>query len=207
MQPTTKLKKQEEGNERNATSHGLLVPKQPVKFRHDLNMVEQPHRSVISRLGNDLPSLMLHQRLRRNAAIIINAARRSTMSYTLHQAATATGLHKTSILRAIKSGRISGAKDDNGQWHVEPVELHRVFPPVAERNESTDAEQRDAALDLAEAHQRARQAAHALSELQATLDDMRRDRDCWRDQAQASMRQLTDQREHERRPWWRRMAG
>jgi hypothetical protein len=49
------------------------------------------------------------------------------MSYTLAAAAVATGLNKTTVLRAIKSGRISGTKDDTGQWHVEPVELHRVF--------------------------------------------------------------------------------
>ena len=36
---------------------------------------------------------------------------RNTMSYSLGAAAAATGLNKTSILRAIKSGKISGTKD------------------------------------------------------------------------------------------------
>jgi hypothetical protein len=44
------------------------------------------------------------------------------MSYTLAAAAAATGLNKTTVLRAIKSGRISGTRDDTGQWLVEPVE-------------------------------------------------------------------------------------
>ena len=35
------------------------------------------------------------------------------------------------MLRAIKSGRISGTRDALGAWHVEPAELHRVFPPKA----------------------------------------------------------------------------
>ena len=46
--------------------------------------------------------------------------------YDLAAAAAATGLNKASILRAIKSGKISGTKDALGQWWVEPAELHRV---------------------------------------------------------------------------------
>ena len=52
------------------------------------------------------------------------------MSYTLAEAAQATGLNRSTLLRAIKSGRISGASDEVGAWRVEPVELHRVFPPA-----------------------------------------------------------------------------
>ena len=108
------------------------------------------------------------------------------MSYTLAEAATAVGMNKTSILRAIKSGRISGTRDELGQWHVEPVELHRVFPPVAEQRCTTDATQRTAAPDdavwLAEAN--ARTALQRLADLKAMLDEMRTERDAWRDQAQ-----------------------
>ena len=57
---------------------------------------------------------------------------RNTMSYSLGAAAAATGLNKTSILRAIKSGKISGTKDALGQWWVEPAELHRVPKPGRE---------------------------------------------------------------------------
>jgi excisionase family DNA binding protein len=55
------------------------------------------------------------------------------MSYTLATAAKATGLNKSTILRAIKSGQITGTKDQFGEWRVEPVELHRVHPAVPER--------------------------------------------------------------------------
>ena len=53
-----------------------------------------------------------------------------TMSYSLAAAAAATGLNKTSILRAIKSGKISGIKDALGRWWIEPAELHRVPKPA-----------------------------------------------------------------------------
>ena len=58
---------------------------------------------------------------------------RHTMSYSLGAAAAATGLNKTSILRAIKSGKISGTKDALGQWWVEQAELHRVPKPGREQ--------------------------------------------------------------------------
>ena len=55
---------------------------------------------------------------------------RATMTYTLGQAAKATGKSKPTIQRAIKSGSISAAKADDGSYEIDPSELHRVFPPV-----------------------------------------------------------------------------
>jgi DNA-binding MurR/RpiR family transcriptional regulator len=42
------------------------------------------------------------------------AARRTIMSYTLAEAAAACGINKSTVLRAIKSGRISGTKGELG---------------------------------------------------------------------------------------------
>ena len=111
------------------------------------------------------------------------------MSYTLAEAAVATGTNKTTILRAIKSGRISGTKDPFGTWRVEIAELHRVYPPTAPAATSTDATPRDAppliTVDI-EAHQRAALAEQRiLSELRALLDDMRGQRDKWQAMAEA----------------------
>jgi hypothetical protein len=109
------------------------------------------------------------------------------MSYTLASAAAACGVNKSTILRAIKSGKISGTKDEHGEWHVEPAELHRVYPPVADAAAGTDALPRDAAVEaaaFATAQQRAALAEERLSELKAMLEDLRCDRDAWRDQAQ-----------------------
>ena len=52
--------------------------------------------------------------------------------HTLGTAAKATGLNKSTVLRAIKSGKISAAKNEHGEWQVDPAELHRVYPPVAD---------------------------------------------------------------------------
>jgi hypothetical protein len=51
------------------------------------------------------------------------------MSYTVGQAAKATGKSKPTISRAIGTGIISATKNENGSYTIEPAELHRVFPP------------------------------------------------------------------------------
>ena len=58
------------------------------------------------------------------------------MKYSLSEAATATGKNKTTIQRAIKSGKISASKGDSGSYEIEPSELHRVFPPVAAQRDA-----------------------------------------------------------------------
>jgi hypothetical protein len=54
------------------------------------------------------------------------------MSYRLSQAAAACSLTKSTVRRAIKTGKVSATKDAHGQWHIEPAELHRVYPPRTE---------------------------------------------------------------------------
>ena len=57
------------------------------------------------------------------------------MSYTLGQAARATGKSKPTIQRAIKNGVISAIKNENGSYLIDPAELHRVFSPVSDTDE------------------------------------------------------------------------
>ncbi|TJZ89330.1 DNA-binding protein [Paracoccus gahaiensis] len=50
------------------------------------------------------------------------------MSWSISQAAKETGLSKSTISRAIKAGRISASKQDDGAYLIEPAELFRVYP-------------------------------------------------------------------------------
>jgi hypothetical protein len=114
-----------------------------------------------------------------------DAPERNAMSYTLATAAVACGVNKSTILRAIKTGKVSAVRDEHGQWHVEPAEVHRVYPLVA--TPGTDATQRYVPADaaaLALADQRAALAEGRLAELKELLADMQRDRNAWRGQAQ-----------------------
>ena len=52
------------------------------------------------------------------------------MKHSLTSAATATGISKSTIYRAIKSGKMSAIFED-GVYKIDPAELHRVFSPVS----------------------------------------------------------------------------
>src|SRR5262249_33287658 len=85
--------------------------------------------------------------------------------------AAATGVAKSSVLRAIKAGRISATRDDNGRWHVEPVELFKIFPPLPPTQPATHQHGvPERVTQLLEAQ---------LAELKSALADMRQDRDRW----------------------------
>ena len=150
------------------------------------------------------------------------------MGYTLGQAAKAVGMSKTSILRSIRAGRISASRDELGQWAIEPCELHRVYPPITDDNDTGDGTEERGATGgdtaLVAANARASLLEWRINDLRTILDDMRGQRDDmrhernhWREQAQRLA--LADQRERtaavapqakperERRPWWRRLAG
>ena len=47
---------------------------------------------------------------------------------TLNQAAKVAHKSKAAILEAIRSGRLSAARDDLNQWQIDPAELFRVYP-------------------------------------------------------------------------------
>lgn len=133
------------------------------------------------------------------------------MSYTLGDAAKATGKSKTTLHRAIKSGRISASKAEDGSYSIEPAELHRVFPAVTAgtplgllpKNDEEQISNTLAALRIQlEMQEKERDRERAL--LQETIADLREDRDKWRQQATSL---LTDLRAEppdpiRRRRWW-----
>lgn len=52
------------------------------------------------------------------------------MQFSLSQAAKETGKGKSSIHRAIKSGRLSAQRHEDGTYSIEAAELFRAFPPA-----------------------------------------------------------------------------
>jgi hypothetical protein len=141
------------------------------------------------------------------------------MGYTLGQAARAVGMSKTSILRSINAGRISGTKDEFGHWCIEPCELHRVYPALTDVADSESTAERAVTgsetggdTALAEAirasllEQRIGDLKTMLDDMRIQRDDMRGQRDAWQRQAETSQRALTDQREKAATPskqrWW-----
>jgi hypothetical protein len=50
------------------------------------------------------------------------------VALTLNQAAKTCRRSKSTLLEAIRSGRMTAPKDDRGRYAIDPSELHRVFP-------------------------------------------------------------------------------
>jgi len=90
------------------------------------------------------------------------------MAYNLTAAAAAGGVNKATVLRAIKTGRVSAQQDDTGQWSIDPAEFHRVFPALALARTTG---QQDATADA------------LVTELRALIADLRQDRDHWHGEA------------------------
>lgn len=144
------------------------------------------------------------------------------MPYTLKQAAEATGKSKPTILRAIQSHKISASRDQLTQgWLIEPAELHRVYPPVADepvRNgQMTHGVTSDAMVSIRELETKLDAATSRLTDKDEVIDDLRRRLDASEEERRKVQMQLTtlltDQRpvtapepppRHSWWPWGRR---
>jgi len=96
------------------------------------------------------------------------------MAYTLGEAAKATGISKAGLSRAIKRGAISAERQENGSYKIDPAELHRVYPAVAEiqPNEATDA--RGLEAQNVELRAKLDGATQRLTDKDEVIDDLRR---------------------------------
>ena len=107
------------------------------------------------------------------------------MKYTAGQAAKATGVVTATITRALKSGKISGQKDENGSWMIDPSELHRVFPAVARKGEESPFMKHHATpSERHETPGEMKALEREVQTLRDALSDAREDRDKWRDMAE-----------------------
>ena len=121
------------------------------------------------------------------------------MTYTLGQAALAVGKSKGALSKAIKTGRISATKQDNGSYSIEPSELYRVYKPAASPTEvNSEPTPQNERL---ETHRLTAEKLNDIQLLQAKLDlaneridelknnrderieELKNDRDAWKQQA------------------------
>lgn len=111
---------------------------------------------------------------------------------TLSQAAKATSKSKSTLNRAIKTGRLSATRNEDGTFSIDPSELARVFPQNtqerAELPRQERAMERHGTEDfskitmLEQLLEREREALNREREVSA---DLKEDRDRWRAQATA----------------------
>ena len=136
--------------------------------------------------------------------------------YSMAEAAEAVGKSKSTILRAVKSGKLSATKNVHDQYEIVPAELHRVYP-VASRDagmhrstiasrttQKVAGEAAEMALKLAMA-EKERDAAQSLAdERSKTIDDLRDRLDKESEERRKMTAMLTDQRP---RGFWERLRG
>ena len=119
---------------------------------------------------------------------------------TLGEAARLCGVPKSTISRAIKSGRLSAGRMDDGSYSIDPSELSRVYEFKPEQPAATDGEEGSAVHDATGAsslsnanaspvadHEVAIRLAAAEAELKGLRDmveELRRTRDKWEAQAE-----------------------
>jgi hypothetical protein len=103
------------------------------------------------------------------------------MKHTAGTAAKAVGKTKSTITKAIASGKLSAIKNDNGAWEIDVAELHRVYPPSP--TETVEIEQYDTPKRNTENSREIEALERLLKATETQLEDVKADRDEWRKQA------------------------
>ena len=147
----------------------------------------------------------------------MRGTRRTMTAMSLREAATATGTAKSTILRAIKSGRISATRTESGGYEIDPSELARAYGPLRtqhaeHRSVGQDAPPPapDATDNVAALLERVRALESLLSVERERRADLERDRDRWAAQAERlALAPPSPPPPGTSAPsaWWRRLVG
>lgn len=103
------------------------------------------------------------------------------MKHTAGTAAKAVGKTKSTITKAIASGKLSAIKNDNGAWEIDASELYRVYPPTP--LETVKIEQNNTLKETDGNSKEIEALERLLKAAEEQIDDLKADRDEWRKQA------------------------
>ena len=103
------------------------------------------------------------------------------MKHTAGTAAKAVGKTKSTITKAIASGKLSAIKNDNGAWEIDASELYRVYPPTP--LETVKIEQNDTLKETDGNSREIEALERLLKAAEEQIDDLKADRNEWRKQA------------------------
>lgn len=109
---------------------------------------------------------------------------------TLSQAAKATSKSKSTLNRAIKSGRLSAVRNEDGTFSIDPSELARAFPqngperaPMVHHEPTLERPGTEDSSKIALLEQLLEREREALAREREVSADLKEDRDRWRTQA------------------------
>ena len=124
---------------------------------------------------------------------------------SLKDAAEAVGMTKPALFKAIKSGRLSAVRNDKGEYQLDPAELFRVYPPP--KTEQVTRNPESLQLEIDGLRREMQQRDERINDMRAQVDDLKADRDHWRQQATALLthQQQPAAPESPRPGFWRRL--
>ena len=136
----------------------------------------------------------------------------TALGLTLGEAAKQTGKSKATLSRAIKNGRISAQKQDDGSFSIEPSELFRVYKrmndetPATPKNTVSETTRNPTAtpekdIEIATLKAELQAAQDKIDDLKSLADEIRQDREEWRKQANRLLSHTPQS------SVWRRMFG
>ena len=127
------------------------------------------------------------------------------------QAAKAVGVTTPTISKALKSGRLSYIERTAHGYQIDPTELFRVFPPVAEKEQAAISSLGSATPLLIQETVEVRVANARLeaevTALKSLSDELRQERDEWRKQAQTLLLSDRSRKADDGRSWLARLLG
>ena len=91
---------------------------------------------------------------------------------TLTEATEQTGKSKSTLVRAIKSGKLSAQRNEHGDYRVEPSELFRVYKSVTHHDEPASAPETQSAV-VADLLEMVKTKDLENADLRGDLDDAR----------------------------------
>lgn len=114
-------------------------------------------------------------------------------------AALAKGVSRWTIMRAIKSGELVAYRDNKNQWRItsEELEAWRPHSDAAHHELQGSHTADDLSVKLQEANTRASLAEALLNREREALQEMRAERDAWKEEAQRLTAALT-----RHASWW-----
>jgi excisionase family DNA binding protein len=142
---------------------------------------------------------------------------------TLGEAAKQSGLAKATLSRAIRDGKLSATRSaETASFKIDPAELHRYVEAMqVVRNRAETAVEKHAATtsansekpagtpletrlqevrERAELEARARLAEERLADMKTQMEELRRQRDAWQEQAERLA--LAPPPKAEAKSWW-----
>ena len=141
------------------------------------------------------------------------------MSITLTEAVELTGKSKSTLNRAITSGKLSAKRSEDGKtYEVDQSELARVFPFVSANHDSPggapsvttpEAATADVELELVRAQIDEIKQMHRreVERMEAQIEDLRQEREDWKTQASNQTLLLKHEQERQAEPPQKKFLG